>query len=322
MITIPGVHPFFMWAGFILLVIIFLVLDLGVFNKKKHTLSIKEAVIWSLVWFGTAMLFNYFLWLEFGKEIGLQFLTGYILEKSLSVDNLFVILLIFLSFKVDTKYQHKILFWGIVGALIMRGLMIWIGSVLISRFEWILMLFGLFLIYGGYKIIFKEEGEYDPHDSWIVKMLHKFVHVTRARKGGAFFMRHKGQFMVTIYFVALLVIEVTDLAFALDSIPAIFGITKEPFIVFTSNIFAILGLRSLYFVILKAHQYFSHLNIGLGIILIFIGAKMLLEKWIHVSIVVSLAIVIGVLIISMVSSILTAPAHLKEDRARKRKGRA
>ena len=309
MLSIPGVPQYAMWLGFILLVAVFLILDLGIFHRKKHTLSIKEAVIWSIVWFVLSMIFNVFIWLEFGKETGLQFFTGYLLEKSLSVDNLFVILLIFLSFKVEPKYQHKILFWGIVGALVMRGLMIWIGSYLITKFHWILYLFGAFLVYGGIKIFYKKENDFDPHDMFIVKLLKKIVHVTRDHHGGRLFVKKDGKAMVTIFFVALMVIEFTDVVFALDSIPAIFGITKEPFIVFTSNIFAILGLRSLYFVILKAHSYFIHLNIGLGIILIFIGLKMLLEKLVHLSIFLSLGIISGVLAITMVTSVLIAKKH-------------
>lgn len=309
MITIPGVSPIFMWLGFLALVAVFLILDLGVFNKKKHTLSIKEALFWSAVWFSMSMLFNLFLWFEFGSKPAVQFLAGYILEKSLSVDNLFVILLIFLSFKIEPKYQHKILFWGIVGALLMRGLMIGIGAVLITKFHWILYLFGLFLIYGGINIIRKKEETYDPHDSLVVRMIRKIVHVTRDHHDGALIVRRNGKTMVTLFFVVLVVIEVTDLAFALDSIPAIFGITTDPYIVFTSNIFAILGLRSLYFVILKAHDYFHYLNYGLGIILMFIGVKMLVEDFIHISIFLSLGIIIGILALAMIASVTWVKHH-------------
>ena len=309
MINIPGVSPLIMWGSFIFLIVIFLFMDLGIFNRKKHTLSIKEALIWSGVWFTLSMIFNYFIWLQWGEEIGLQFLTGYLLEKSLSVDNLFVILLVFLSFKIPQDYQHKILFWGIVGALFLRGIMIGIGGALISKFEWIMYLFGAFLIYGGIKIFFKDEEDFDPHDSFTVKLIKKFVHVTKNNPNGKFVLKENGKWVVTTFFVALIIIEITDIAFAFDSIPAIFGITKEPFIVFTSNIFAILGLRSLYFVILKAHAYFAHINYGLGIILIFIGVKMFAESWIHIPVFLSLGIVLGILISTIMSSIFFAKEH-------------
>jgi tellurite resistance protein TerC len=311
MVSIPGLPPVFMWIGFILLIILFLVLDLGVFNKKKHALSVKEALIWSLVWFGLSMAFNLFVLKEFGSEYALQFFTGYLIEKSLSVDNLFVILLIFTSFKIDHKYQHRILFWGIIGALIMRGAMIGIGSALISRFEWILYLFAIFLIYSGIKIFYEKEDSYDPHDSFAVKLVKRFTHVTRKETDGNFIIRENGRLAVTIFFVVLVVIEFTDVMFAFDSIPAIFGITRDPFIVFTSNIFAILGLRSLYFVLLKAHKYFVYLPIGIAVILIFIGLKMMVEGFIDISIITSLGVVGAILLIYVFASMFLLPKNMK-----------
>lgn len=303
MITIPGVDPIFMWIGFILLVMIFLIIDLGIFNKKQHAVSVKEALIWTGVWIGMALLFNFFVWLEWGHEIGLKFLAGYLLEKSLSVDNIFVIFLIFMSFKVEPKYQHRILFWGILGAIVLRGALILAGSALVSKFSWIFYVFGIFLIYSGIHMVFKKDEDFDPHNSWIVKIIHKIVPVAK-KHNGKLFVKINGKTAVTVLFVSLIVIEFTDVVFALDSIPAIFGITTDPFIVFTSNIFAILGLRSLYFVIAKIHDMFVFLQYGLAFILVFIGVKMMVEEFIHISLGISLGIVFFTLFASIIASIL------------------
>lgn len=310
MVTIPGINPIFMWIGFIALVLVLLFLDLGVFNKKNHSLSIKQALLWTLFWFLLAMAFNVFVYFEFGKEMALQFITGYLIEKSLSVDNLFVILVIFTSFKVLPKYQHKVLFWGIVGALVLRGIMILLGVALVSQFHWIFYIFGVFLVYTGIKMFYKDDNEFDPHDTFIVRTLKKFVPVSREHDTSKFFIKKPGEKMeITILFVALMVIEFTDIVFAFDSLPAIFAISTDPFIIFTSNVFAILGLRSLYFVIAKASDSFQFLNYGLGIILGFIGIKMLVADFIHVSIEVSLLVVVTILIISIVGSILHKKYH-------------
>lgn len=302
MITIPGVDPLFMWIGFLILVTIFLVIDLGVFNKKQHAVSVKEALIWTAIWISLALIFNVFVWIEWGHEIGLKFLAGYLLEKSLSVDNIFVIFLIFVSFKVGPKYQHRILFWGIVGAIILRGLLILAGTALISKFHWIFYVFGIFLIYSGIHMAFKKDEGFDPHNSWIVKAIHKIVPVAR-KHSGKFFVKQKGRIAVTVLFVSLLVVEFTDVVFAFDSIPAIFGITTDPFIVFTSNIFAILGLRSLYFVIAKIHNMFVFLQYGLAFILLFIGVKMIVEEFVHINLGISLGVVFFVLFTSIIASI-------------------
>lgn len=317
MITIPGVSPIFMWAGFLLLIIIFLVIDLGVFNKKKHEISIKEALTWTAVWFGMAMLFNLFLYFEFGTETALNFFGGYLLEKSLSVDNLFVIFLIFASFKIEKKYQHEILFWGIVGAIVLRGILIILGSALVTRFDWVFYIFGILLIYSAIQMMFKKDEEFDPHESFIVKWMHKVVHVSKNHEKGKFFVRHKGKIAVTILFVTLIIVEFTDVIFAFDSIPAIFGITTDPFIVFTSNIFAILGLRALYFVIAKVHDMFHYLNYGIALILIFIGLKMLLKDFVHISIIVSLLVVGLMLATSIIVSLIFPQKHKKDKKAAK-----
>lgn len=314
MIAIEGVHPVIMWMGFIGMVLIFLSLDLGLFNKKKHALSIKEAIIWSLVWFSLAMAFNALIWFKFGGTNALQFLTGYLIEESLSIDNLFVILLIFASFRINPDYQHRVLFWGIIGALVMRGIMILVGSALVSRFHWILYIFGIFLVYSGFRIFLQKEEKYDPHDSHIVKFIKRFIPVSRNPSDGKFFTKEKTKNVATMLFVALLVIEVSDVVFAFDSIPAIFGITTDPFIMFTSNIFAILGLRSLYFVILKAHKYFAYLPIGLAVILIFIGLKILLERIIDISIFTSLGVVGGIIAVYVIASLLFPPKNNKKSK--------
>lgn len=318
MITIPGVDPLFMWIGFLILVTIFLVIDLGVFNRKQHAVSVKEALIWTAIWISLALVFNVFVWLEWGHEIGLKFLAGYLLEKSLSVDNIFVIFLIFMSFKVEPKYQHRILFWGIVGAIVLRGLLILAGTALVSKFHWIFYVFGIFLIYSGIHMVFKKDEDFDPHNSWIVKAIHKIVPVAR-KHNGRFFVKHKGRVAVTVLFVSLLVVEFTDVVFAFDSIPAIFGITTDPFIVFTSNIFAILGLRSLYFVIAKIHDMFVFLQYGLAFILVFIGVKMIVEEFVHISLGISLGVVFFVLFTSIIASIVFGKKIKKDKDSKTRK---
>jgi tellurite resistance protein TerC len=290
-------------VAFVLFVIILLVVDLGIFHRKSHAVSIKEALIWAGVWFGLAMLFNLWVWWECGAELGLQFFTGYLIEKSLSVDNLFVILLIFMSFGIPSKFQHRVLFWGILGALIMRGLLIGVGAALVARFEWIFYLFGIFLLYTGIKMFFEEEGDYDPRESGLLKLIHKFVPVSRKLHGERFFTRERGRLAVTMLFVTLIIVEFTDVIFAFDSIPAIFAISSDPFIVFTSNVFAILGLRSLYFVVAKAHDLFKHLKTGLAVILSFIGVKLLIRHFYEIPIFISLAVVILILLISVLTSI-------------------
>jgi len=299
MVTIPGVNPIFMWIGFLILVAIFLVVDLGIFNKKKHEISVKEALIWTGVWFGLSMIFNIFLYYEFGTDTALNFFGGYLLEKSLSIDNIFIIFLIFISFKIEKKYQHEVLFWGIIGAIILRGALILLGTSLIDRFHWIFYIFGILLIYSAIQMVLKKDDDFDPHDSWIVRTIHKIVPVSRDHKKGELFTRQNAKFAVTILFVTLIVIEFVDVVFAFDSIPAIFGITTDPFIVFTSNIFAILGLRSLYFVIAKVHDMFHYLNYGLAIILTFIGIKMLIMDYVYISTMVSLIVVFSILAISV-----------------------
>ncbi len=297
-------EPLAVWIGFIFTIFILLIIDLVVFHKKNHAISIKEALIWTGVWFGAALIFNLGILYFQGKEQAVFFLTGYLIEKALSVDNLFVMLVIFAAFKIAPQYQHKVLFWGITTAIVLRGVVIGVGTALISRYSWILYILGAFTIYLGIKMFFKDEENFDPHNSLIVKITKKILNVSRKKDTCCFFVKEDKKWGITLLFIALVVIEFTDVAFAFDSIPAIFAITTDPFIVFTSNIFAILGLRSLYFVIARTHELFHHLNFGLGIILIFIGFKLFAEHWISIPTTVSLVVVIGILFVSMIASIM------------------
>jgi tellurite resistance protein TerC len=293
-----------MYVIFTVFIIAMLMIDLGVFQRKEHAIKIKEALAWSAVWIGLALLSNFGLYLWQGKNASLQFLTGYLIELSLSVDNLFVFVLIFMYFKVPSHYQHKVLFWGILGAQVMRGLLIGLGVALIARFHWIIYLFGIFLVFTGIKMGFqKEEMEVRPDRNILVRLVRRIMPVTAGYHGSKFFLRLDGKRYATLLFIVVIVIETTDLLFALDSIPAIFAITTDPFIVYTSNIFAILGLRSLYFALAGLMNLFHYLKIGLSIVLTFVGAKMLLAEILPIPIGITLAVVAGVILLSIVASI-------------------
>ncbi len=301
-ITITPWH----WAGFIVCVLIFLALDLGVFHRSAHVVKFREAFAWTTVWFTVAMLFALALNHWKSRDDAEMFVTGYLLELSLSMDNVFVIALIFAYFKVPSEHQHRVLFWGIMGALIMRGVLIGVGAALVMRFHWVLYIFGAFLLFTGVKMFFAGEGGVEPENNFVLKLARKFFPVSPEFEGQKFFTRMNGRRALTPLALVLIMVETTDLVFALDSIPAIFGVTQKPFIVFTSNVFAILGLRSLYFVLANAIDYFRFLKYGLSLVLVFIGAKMLSEKWIEVPSRVSLAIVAGIIVLSVVLSVLFA----------------
>jgi tellurite resistance protein TerC len=325
------------WAGFVVCILLFLALDLGVFHRKAHVVKFKEAFGWTLLWFSLAMAFAGALVPLRGKDDAVQFLTGYLLELSLSMDNVFVIALIFGYFRVPPEYQHRVLFWGILGALVMRGIMIGAGAALVKEFHWILYLFGAFLIYSGIKMMFVDDQGVHPEKNPFIKLARKFFPVSHHFDGQKFFttlrtdteILHYSQTQgqasasatvsqtarraLTPLALVLVMVETTDLVFALDSIPAIFGITTDNFLVFTSNVFAILGLRSLYFVLAGAIEYFRYLKYGLSIVLIFIGVKMLIEYWhIKLSTVLSLGVVAGIIILSVVFSIIAG----RRDRAK------
>ena len=271
-----AVHSIWLWVGFGALILTMLSLDLGLFNRKSHSVTYKESVIWSSVWVSLALIFAGVVFWHLGKQKGVEFLTGYLIELSLSVDNLFVFLLVFSYFKVPAKYQHRVLFWGVMGALVMRVAMILLGTALIKQFNWIIYIFGAFLVFTGIKMFSQEETDIQPEDNPVVKMVTRFIPITRHYEGKKFFTIANGRRTGTLLLLVLVIVEVTDLVFAVDSIPAIFGITTDTFIIYTSNVFAIMGLRSLYFLLAGVVEKFHYLKLGLAIVLTFIGVKMLL----------------------------------------------
>lgn len=291
------------WIGFFLLLVIFLIIDLGLFKKREKSLTYKQALKWSGIWISTAVIFNLLVYYFLGKQKGLEFTTGYLLEYSLSVDNIFVFVLIFSFFKVSNKSQKKVLFWGIVGAIAMRLLLIAIGTSLANRFEWIFYFFGLILIFSAFKMILKKDGEFEPSKNIIVRAFRKFFPVTQDYHGDKFFILQNKKKYATPLFIVLLIIETSDLIFAFDSIPAIISITQDAFIIFTSNAFAILGLRSLYFVLVKVIDKFHYLKYGLALILAFIGVKMLIHNIVEIPIITSLLVIILILFISIIASL-------------------
>jgi len=299
-----GISIFF-WIGFHIFVFLMLALDLGVFHKDTHKVPVKEAVVWTFVWITLALIFDIFIFFEFGKTKALEFLTGYVIEYSLSVDNIFVFILIFSYFAVKDQYQHKILFWGILGALIMRGVFIFAGVALINRFHWVVIIFGGFLIFTGIKMLFQKEAEVDPEKNVIVKFFRKFLPVSQTVHGDKLFIRQNRKMYATPLFLVLLIIESSDLIFAVDSIPAILAISKNTFIVYTSNIFAILGLRSLYFAIAGIMGLFRYLKVGLAFVLTFVWLKMLGSYFsLEIPILFSLLIIVGILLISILASVI------------------
>ncbi|MDP3432098.1 MAG: TerC family protein [Bacteroidota bacterium] len=294
----------YVWAGFIAFVILLLAIDLGIFHRKSHEVKIKEALIWSALWISLALIFNYGLYVFMGKEKALEFLAGYLIEKSLSVDNLFVFIMLFSYFNVNPVYQHKVLFWGILGALIMRAAFIFAGVALITKFHWIIYIFGAFLILTGIKMLIQKEGEIAPDKNPLVRLFKKFFPVTEQMHGDKFFVKLNSKIVATPLFVVLLIVEFTDLIFAVDSIPAILAISNDTFIIFTSNVFAILGLRALYFALAGITKYFHYLKYGLSAILVFVGAKMVIAGIYKTPILYSLLTILGILFVSILLSIL------------------
>jgi len=293
-----------LWILFGGLVLVMMALDLGVFHRQKHEIKFKEAAAWSAVWIGLALAFAGLVWQVRGGQSALEFLTGYIIEESLSVDNLFVFLLIFGYFAVPARDQHSVLFWGILGAMVFRAIFIVAGVALIQRFEWIIYFFGAILIYSGVKMGLEKEKEIHPDRNPLLKLFRKFMPVTLGFEGSRFFVRRDGKTYATPLFLVLLVVETTDLVFAVDSIPAVLAITQDRFIVYTSNIFAIMGLRALYFALKGAMDLFHYLHYGLSAILVFVGLKMLLAHFLHIPIGIALAVVGGVLAMSVVVSLI------------------
>ncbi len=305
-----------LWIGFNLFVLALLALDLGVFHRKAHAVSVKEAAIWSVVWISISLLFNlglYFFWETLSpgssysnSEAALAFFTGYIIEKSLSVDNIFVFVLLFSFFAVPAAYQHRVLFWGIIGALIMRGTLIAVGAALLHEFHWIIYVFGAFLIFTGVRMAMHRDEEIHPENNPLVKLLRRFMPVTKKYQGDQFFIRRMGKIMATPLFLVLIIVESTDLIFAVDSIPAIFAVTDNAFIVYTSNVFAILGLRSLYFLLAGVMDKFHYLKHGLSVILVFVGIKMVIVDLYKIPTTTSLLVIASILTISVIASIVRA----------------
>lgn len=292
-----------LWVGFTVFVLGMLALDLGVFHREAHVVSIKEAAIWSVAWVVLSLTFNVLVYWQIGAQAGLQFLAGYLIEKSLSVDNIFVFVLIFSYFGVPAKYQHRVLFWGILGALVMRAIFIAVGAALLATFHWAIFVFGGFLILTGIRMAFHQDEEIHPEANPIVRLFRRLMPVTSTYEGQRFFVRHAGTLMATPLFVVLLLVESTDLLFALDSIPAIFAITDDPFLVYTSNVFAILGLRAMYFLLAGVMDKFRYLKMGLAIILVYVGFKMVLSEWYHIPTGISLGIIAFVLAIAVLISL-------------------
>ena len=321
----PFAEYWWFYGGFLIFVFIMLALDLGVFNKKAHVVSFKEATTWSIVWVVLALVFNagfyYYASSKFGAEIGgqfaLEFLTGYVLEYSLSIDNIFVFVLVFSYFGIPAKYKHRVLFYGILGALIFRAIFIALGSALLS-FHWVIYIFGAFLIVTGIKMFFSSSEEIEPEKNFLIKIFKRFMPVSHEIDGKSFFVKRNGITHATPLFIALLFLEATDIIFAVDSVPAIFSITKEPLIVFTSNIFAIMGLRSMYFMLAGVIDKFHLLKYGLAIVLIFVGLKMV---WLnpmydgHFPITWSLGVILGTIALSIVASLIFPKSEMSEPSA-------
>lgn len=293
-----------LWIGFLAFVLAMLALDLGVFHRKAHAVSLREAAIWSVVWVSLAMLFAAGVHTWYGPERALEFTTGYVIEKALSVDNIFVFVVIFSYFAVPSALQHRVLFWGILGALVMRAIFILVGGALLAKFHWAIYVFGAILVLTGIKLLLQRNAHYDPASNPVVKLFRRYFPVSASFDGQKFFTRQGSKLVATPLFLALLVVEATDVVFAVDSIPAIFAITQDPFIVFTSNIFAILGLRSLYFLLAGVVDKFRYLKVGLALVLVFVGGKMLIADVYKVPVGLSLGIIGGILCVSVLASLV------------------
>ena len=296
-----------LWSIFSVFVLGMLALDLGVFSRKPHEVHHKEALTWSAIWIALALIFNGWIYFRFGTDKALEFLTGYVIEKALSVDNIFVFVVLFSAFAVPKIYQHRVLFWGVIGAIVLRAIFIVLGAALLERFHWVMYVFGAILIVTGIRLLIKGEADPHPERNPIFRFLRKFIAATPDYHGKKFFIKEGGRWLATPLFVVLLAIEATDVVFAVDSIPAIFAITEDPFIVYTSNIFAILGLRALYFLLANVIDRFHLLSYGLALVLLFVGAKMVIADWYKVPIGISLIVIAVLLGGSIVASLLSSP---------------
>lgn len=295
------------WIAFNVFIVITIVLDLRVFHRRPHKIQLKEAALASFGWISVSVLFGIGMLHFRGPQPALEFFTGYLIEKALSVDNLFLFLVIFRAFAVDERLQHRLLEWGVIGALIMRGVMIALGAELIEHFSWVMYLLGAFIVYAGLRFLFYRKEDIHPEQSLIFRFASRRLRVSHEYHGERFFVRNAGRLFATPLFLVLLVVEITDVTLAVDSIPAVFGITRDPFIVYTSNVLAILGLRALYFLLAGVIDRLRFLDEGLAFVLVFIGGKMIGERWLHIPVSVSLAVVAGVLLIALLASVLVPP---------------
>ena len=303
-------EPIWAWGVFLLVVIAMLMVDLGVFHRKAHVLSMREATIWSIVWVVVALVFNAIVWVWLGHQKALEFFTGYLVEKALSADNIFVFAVLFNYFAVPPEYRHRVLFWGVLGAIVFRLTFILAGTALLKKFHWVVYIFGIIVIVSGIKLLMRKEEEIDPERNPVLRLARRFLPITPNYHGQKFFVRLNGKFMATPLALVLLVVESTDIVFAIDSIPAIFAITRDPFIVFTSNVCAILGLRALYFLLEGMIRLFRYLDEGLAVILVFIGIKMLVSEFYKIPTWVALGFVAAVLAITITLSLI---AELREQ---------
>jgi tellurite resistance protein TerC len=301
--TLDSIGSPALWLGFVAFVIAMLAVDLGLFHRKAHVVTTREALAWSTVWIGLALLFNLGVWKWFGAQRGLEFLTGYLIEKSLSVDNIFVFVVIFAALRVPALYQHRVLFWGILSALVLRAGMIFGGTALLARFHWLIYVFGAFLVFTGVKLFAQRGQEVSPKDGAVLRLAKRLIPSTERYDGDRFFTSEGGRRVATPLFMALLLVEATDVVFAVDSIPAIFAVTRDPFIVFTSNIFAILGLRSLFFLLSGVVDKFRYLKVGLAVVLVFVGVKMMIVDLYKFPPLASLAFISSVLLVSVLASL-------------------
>ncbi len=305
--SLLGGHGLLAWTLFNLLVLGVLVLDLGVFNRKSHAVGFREAVLWNVVWTALGLAFGALVFRLYGHQAGLEYVTGYVVERALSFDNIFVFVVVFAYFRVAPEYQHRVLYWGILGALIMRGVLILAGAALVMAFHWVLYVFGAFLLYTGLHLLVKGDGAPHPERNPVIGLVKRIFPVEEKEQGKRFFVRRDGRWHATTLLIVLVVLETTDLVFAVDSIPAIFGVTKDPFIIYTSNVMAILGLRAMYFLLAAMMTQFRFLRHGLSLVLVFIGARMLTEPWIELPTVVMLLVVCGILAAAVVASLLVKP---------------
>jgi len=303
------------WIAFNLFILAAITLDLRVFHRRPHKIGVREAAVASFGWIAVSIVFGFVVLRFYGGQPALEFFTGYLIEKALSVDNLFLFLVIFRTFRVDERLQHLLLEWGVLGALAMRGIMVGLGAELIEHFSWVLYLLGAFLIYAGVRLLFLKKTEIHPEQNRIFRFASQHLRVTREYEGERFFVRHAGKLFATPLFLVLLVVEITDVTLAVDSIPAVFGITRDPFIVYTSNVFAILGLRALYFLLAGVIDRLRFLDEGLAFALVFIGGKMIGERWIHIPVGVSLGVVGGALLIALLASVLIPPRKKAESQS-------